>query len=136
MSRTGSARRDRARTRRERPGGAIRTARAYDEPAPGGGKRFLVDRLWPRGLSKERAKLEGWVKDVAPSDELRRWFGHEPERWEEFRRRYHDELDAHPESWQELLDAARKGSITLVFGAKDLERNNAGALKQYLERRL
>ena len=114
----------------------IRIKRAYEEAAPEDGRRFLVDRLWPRGIKKEALPLDGWLKEVAPSDELRRWFGHEPERWAEFQRRYAAELDAQPESWQPLLEAARQGDVTLVYAARDEEHNNAAALRSYLEKKL
>ena len=109
--------------------------RVYDPPAPGDGRRFLVDRLWPRGVKKEALKLDGWLKEVAPSDELRRWFGHDPAKWEEFQRRYFAELEAKPEAWRPLLEAARQGTVTLLFGARDEAHNNAVALKAFLERK-
>lgn len=111
----------------------IRLERAFDEPSSGGGPRFLVDRIWPRGVSKEELDLEAWARDVAPSDELREWFGHDAERWEGFRERYADELEEKPESWRPLLEAlAEHGRITLVYGAKDREHNNAVALREFL----
>jgi uncharacterized protein YeaO (DUF488 family) len=110
--------------------------RVYDDADMVDGRHFLVDRLWPRGIKKDDLPLDGWFKDVAPSDELRRWFGHDPEKWSEFRRRYWGELDARPESWQLLLTAAGEGDITLVYSARDTERNNAVALKTYLEEHL
>ena len=111
----------------------IRVKRVYDPPSPEDGARLLVDRLWPRGLKREAAHLDGWHKEVAPSDELRRWFGHDPARWDEFCRRYFAELDARPEAWRPLLEAAKKGAVTLLFGAQDTQHNNAVALKAYLE---
>lgn len=113
----------------------IRVRRAYEGPAAREGSRYLVDRIWPRGVRKEEAALDGWVKDVAPSGELRRWFGHDPARWEEFKRRYFAELDARPEVWEPLLEEARKGELTLVYGARDEQHNNAVALREYLEER-
>lgn len=110
--------------------------RAYDDADVVDGRRFLVDRLWPRGIKKDALSLDGWLKDVAPSDELRRWFGHDPEKWPEFQRRYWSELDARPESWQLLLTAVGKGDVTLIYSARDMERNNAVALKTYLEEHL
>lgn len=110
--------------------------RVYEPPAPEDGKRFLVDRLWPRGIKKEGLQLDAWLKEVSPSDELRRWFGHDPEQWEEFQRRYFAELDARPEAWWLLLEAARQGNVTLLFSAKDTEHNNAVALQRYLQARL
>jgi uncharacterized protein YeaO (DUF488 family) len=111
----------------------IRIKRVYDPPEPEDGKRYLVDRLWPRGVKKEALKLDGWLKDVAPSDELRRWFGHDPSRWEEFQRRYTAELKAKPETWRVLLESARKGNLTLLFSARDERLNNAVVLKAFLE---
>lgn len=118
---------------------SIHLQRAYDcDPAAGSPKRhrFLVDRLWPRGIKKADLPLEGWAKDVAPSDRLRQWFGHDPGRWAGFVRRYAEELDEHPETWKPLLDVAKHGRLTLVFGAKDVEHNNAVALKEYLDGKL
>lgn len=114
----------------------IQIKRAYEDAAPGDGERFLVDHLWPRGLKKEAVKVKAWVKDVSPTTELRKWFGHDPAKWKEFERRYFAELDKEPEAWQPLLDAASRGKITLVFSARDEEHNNAVALKSYLEKRL
>lgn len=113
----------------------IRTKRVYEAPSSRDGARFLVDRVWARGRSRDALKLDGWVKDVAPSTELRRWFGHDPRKWEEFRRRYFAELDAKPEAWRPLVDAARRRTLTLLYGARDEEHNNAVALKDYLERK-
>lgn len=110
--------------------------RAYDEPKPDDGQRFLVDRLWPRGVKKEDLLLAGWFRDVAPSDELRLWFGHDPEKWPDFQESYRKELDENPDSWRPLLTAAREGDITLVYGARDTAHNNAVALKAYLEEQL
>ncbi len=114
----------------------IKVKRAYEPAVRGDGKRFLVDRLWPRGVTKDALRGQAWLKDVAPSDALRRWFGHDPARWDEFQRRYFAELDAQPEAWWPLLEAARRGTITLLFGARDIEHNNAVALKAYLERQI
>lgn len=115
----------------------IRIKRAYDEPEPEDGRRALVDRIWPRGVSKEELELDDWRRDVAPSDQLRTWFGHDPDRWEEFRGRYVGELTKKPETWQPLLDAARgDGTLTLVYGASDRERNNAVVLRDFLRQRL
>jgi len=113
----------------------IRLKRVYEAPARNDGSRVLVDRLWPRGLKKEEVKVERWIKAVSPSNELRQWFGHEPAKWKEFQRRYFAELDKKPEAWEPLLEAAAEGDITLVFAARDLEHNNAAALKTYLEKR-
>lgn len=99
------------------------------------GKRILVDRLWPRGVSKEQAHLDAWMKQVAPSDSLRKWFGHDTEKWDEFRRRYYQELDAHPEQVQELRERFGGSTVTLLYGARDTEHNNAVALVEYLAAR-
>ncbi|WP_116135625.1 DUF488 family protein [Trinickia diaoshuihuensis] len=114
----------------------IDIARAYDPPGADGGTRFLVDRMWPRGVSKASLGIEAWLRDVAPSTELRRWFGHEPTRWQEFQRRYHAELDANPASWQPIIEAAKQGPVTLLFGARDREHNQAVVLREYLARKL
>ena len=112
---------------------SLTVKRAYDPPSPDDGYRVLVDRLWPRGLKKDQAALDLWMKDVGPSRELRQWFGHEPTRWEGFRHRYAGELDAAPDHWQPLAQKARRGRVTLLYGARDQEHNNAVALKAYLE---
>ncbi len=93
-----------------------------------------MDRLWPRGVKKEALRLHGWLKEVAPSDELRRWFGHDPAKWEEFQERYFAELEAQPDAWQPLLEAAREGTVTLLFSARDAKHNNAVALRSFLEK--
>ena len=111
----------------------ITCKRVYDPAAPDDGARYLVDRLWPRGIKKEALKLDGWLKEAAPSNELRRSFHHEPSEWAEFRRRYEAELDAKPDTWKPLLEAARSGNITLLYSARNTENNNAVALKAYLE---
>jgi uncharacterized protein YeaO (DUF488 family) len=111
----------------------IRLKRAYEEPADEDGARYLVDRLWPRGVTKAALKLDGWLKDVAPSQALRRWFNHDPEKWDEFRRRYFKELDGKPELLLPLLDAAHQGTLTLLYSAQDTEHNNAVALAEYLK---
>jgi len=114
----------------------IRTKRVYEPPQAEDGRRFLVERLWPRGMKKEALLMDAWLKEAAPSDNLRRWFGHDPERWPEFQRRYFAELDNQPEAWQPLVEAARRGNVTLLYSARDTARNNAVALKVYLEERL
>jgi len=114
----------------------IRVKRAYAPPLRNDGCRVLVDRLWPRGVGKVEARIDEWRREIAPSDELRRWYGHEPEKWPEFRRRYFAELAEKEEIVAELVDKARGEELTLVFGAKDEEHNNAVALKEYLEMRL
>lgn len=110
----------------------ILARRIYDKPEPDDGRRLLVDRLWPRGITKEAAKLDAWYKDAAPSDELRKWFGHIPERWPEFKRRYFAELENNPDSWRDILIAAAGSKVTLLYSAQDRDRNNAVALKEYL----
>lgn len=114
----------------------IRAKRVYDQLTPDDGARFLVDRLWPRGMKKENLPMDGWMKDVAPSNELRHWFGHDQSKWEDFCLRYDAELEANGEAWLPLLNMARKGNITLLFGAHDSEHNNAVALQLFLEKRL
>jgi uncharacterized protein YeaO (DUF488 family) len=106
--------------------------RVYDAPAKSDGYRVLVDRLWPRGLSKERAALDEWIKELGPSTELRKWFGHDPARWEEFRRRYADELAGSEDLWRPLLERAGSERVCLLFGASDPEHNQAVALKEFL----
>lgn len=115
---------------------SLTVKRVYDPPSPQDGYRVLVDRLWPRGLKKDTAALDLWAKEVGPSRELRQWFGHEPNRWEGFRHRYAGELDVAPETWQALAEKARRHHVTLLFGARDEEHNNAVALKAYLENHL
>ena len=110
--------------------------RVYEEPQAADGARFLVERLWPRGIKKEDLPMQAWLKDAAPSTELRRWFGHDPAKWEEFKRRYQAELDANPDAWQPLLEASKKGKVTLLYAARDTEHNNALVLKLYLEKHL
>ena len=106
--------------------------RVYEPPAPDDGQRVLVDRIWPRGISKADAALTLWLKDIAPSDELRKWFGHEPARWAEFRKRYAVELDGNGEAVAQLRDLLGKGRVTLLYGAHDEAHNNAVALAGYL----
>ncbi len=116
---------------------SIQVRRVYeDDGGDGAGARFLVDRLWPRGKRKDALPLDAWLRDVAPSDGLRQWFKHDPKTWDEFVRRYDAELDAHPDTWKPLLDAAKHGDVTLLFAAKDADHNNAVALKDYLEHKL
>ena len=106
--------------------------RAYDEPKPSDGLRVLVDRLWPRRLARATAAIDLWLKEIAPSAELRKWFAHDARKWKEFCRRYAEELDAKPQPIAALRGAIRRGTVTLLFAAKDKERNNAVALQQYL----
>ncbi len=114
--------------------GPIDVHRIYDD-TPTRGKRYLVERLWPRGVTKAQARLDGWLRDAAPSTELRRWFGHDRAKWETFRRRYFAELDADPQALRPLLDELSRGRpVTLLFSARETEHNNAVALKEYLLR--
>ena len=114
----------------------IETKRIYDLPSEADGLRVLVDRLWPRGLSLERARIDQWLKEIAPSHELRKWFRHEPDKWQEFATRYRDELRDRPEQIQQLLDAARAGPLTLLYAARDRERNQALILRDIVRARL
>ena len=114
----------------------IQTKRAYEHASKTDGARILVERLWPRGIKKETLSLDTWLKDVAPSTELRQWFQHDPAKWQEFRERYSRELEENPEPWQRLLSRARRGRLTLVYSSHDQEHNNAVALKEFLERKL
>jgi len=110
----------------------VRLKRAYEPPEKKDGARILVDRLWPRGVSKAEAKLDEWIKEIAPSAELRTWFGHDPERWDEFRRRYRAELAEHPETLRDLRRRAREGRITFVYSAKDEVHNDAVVLRDVI----
>jgi uncharacterized protein YeaO (DUF488 family) len=112
----------------------IKLKRVYEEPAKADGERILVERLWPRGLSKERAKVSLWLKEIAPSPELRKWFGHDPDKWNEFRSRYTKELKGKKELTELLKRKAREGMITLVYAARDEEHNSALILKQFLQK--
>ena len=114
----------------------IRIKRAYDPPARGDGRRILVERLWPRGMKKEALALDSWIKEAAPSTELRKWFGHRTERWEEFQRRYRKELNANPNAWAPILEAARRRNVTLLYSAHDTFHNGALVLCEYLTRKL
>jgi uncharacterized protein YeaO (DUF488 family) len=110
----------------------IRLRRVYDEATGSDGSRVLVDRMWPRGKSKDDLRIDAWCKDIAPGNELRKWFNHEPEKWEEFKQRYFHELDSKPDLVKGILDLAEGGMLTLVYSSRDEERNNAVALKEYL----
>ena len=113
----------------------IRIKRTYELPARGDGRRILVERLWPRGMKKESLAADMWMKEVAPSTELRKWFDHRVERWEKFRQRYRDELDANAGAWEPILDAARRGTVTLLYSAHDTVHNGAVVLRDYLVER-
>jgi len=110
----------------------IQTKRVYDPVEQGDGTRVLVDRVWPRGISKERLKAVLWLKDVAPSTALRKWFNHDPDRWEAFKERYFAELDENPQASEQLFALLKKGPVTLLFSARDTLHNQAIALKKYL----
>ena len=112
----------------------IKVKRVYEPAEPGDGTRLLVERLWPRGIKKEALAMDEWLKEVAPSSQLRRWFRHDPARWKEFRRRYFAELDGRPDAWEPIRESARRGTVTLLYSARDTEHNNAVALRAYLER--
>lgn len=114
----------------------IRLKRAYDAAAPDDGARFLVERLWPRGVKKTSLPLDGWLKDVAPSTTLRQWFGHDPEKWNEFRKRYFAELASNTQALEPILKKARRGRVTLIYSSHDTEHNNAVALKDYMEAKM
>lgn len=111
----------------------ITLKRAYDPVSRTDGRRFLVERLWPRGVTKAKLRVDAWLKDAGPSTELRKWFGHDPEKWSEFRRRYFRELDSRPDAWQPIVSAARLGAVTLVYSSRDTQHNNAVALQEYLQ---
>jgi uncharacterized protein YeaO (DUF488 family) len=110
----------------------IRIKRTYEAPARADGRRILVERLWPRGMKKESLAADAWMKEVAPSTQLRKWFGHRAERWEEFRRRYRAELDANPAAWKPILEGATPGTVTLLYSAHDTVHNGAVVLREYL----
>jgi uncharacterized protein YeaO (DUF488 family) len=111
----------------------LRIQRIYEAPADAGGKRILVDRLWPRGMTREAAKIDAWVKDIAPSNLLRQWYSHEEKKWPEFRKRYFAELDANPQAVAGLRKEIGRGPATLLFQSKEAKLNNAAALKEYLD---
>lgn len=114
----------------------INVKRVYQPPDASDGRRILVERLWPRGVRKDAIELDRWAKELGASDALRRWYGHVPERWPEFQRRYRAELRQHPEHWLELLELARSETVTLLFSARDEKRNNAVALARFLAEQL
>jgi uncharacterized protein YeaO (DUF488 family) len=115
---------------------SIKLKRAYEKPDPEDGKRILVERLWPRGLKKEEAKIDTWLKDVAPSTELRKWYAHDPTKWAQFKERYWNELDAKPEQVAALAKECKQNAVTFVFGSREEKLNNATALKEYIERKI
>lgn len=114
----------------------IQIKRVYEAGSPADGARYLVERLWPRGMKKDALRMDGWMRDVAPSTALRQWFGHDPAKWPQFQRRYRRELDAHREVCAPLLDAARRGPLTLLYSAHDTRHNAAVVLKAWLEARI
>jgi uncharacterized protein YeaO (DUF488 family) len=118
------------------PRGPIELVRVHDRDRPRDRPAYLVERLWPRGIRRAELGADDWLRDVAPSDDLRRWSGHEPAKWDEFRRRHVAELDARPEAWAPLLEAAAAGGVTLLYNSRDAEHNNAVALRDYLMARL
>lgn len=113
----------------------VQIERVYDRPLSGNGTRFLVDRLWPRGVKKTALSGVTWLKDVGPTDSLRKWFGHDPSKWAEFRKRYSHELKEHPDAWKPLSAELQKNDVILLFGARDKEKNQAVVLKEFLEKR-
>lgn len=112
----------------------VKIKRVYDKPDKEDGKRILVDRLWPRGLTKEKADIDLWLKEVAPSTGLRKWFGHDPDKWDEFQKRYRQELKKNKEKIAVLKEQIKRGLVTLVYGAKDEEHNEALVLKKWLSK--
>ena len=114
----------------------ITLKRAYDPISRSDGRRILVERLWPRGLSKAKLRIDSWLKEVGPSTELRKWFGHDPLKWDTFRRRYAKELDSRKDAWNPIVTSARRGRVTLIYSSHDTEHNNAVALQQYLRSKM
>ena len=114
----------------------IQLKRVYDKREPHDGVRFLVERLWPRGVRKTDVHMDGWQKEVGPSDQLRKWFSHDPAKWTEFQHKYLAELEQRPEAWEPILSAAKRGTVTLLYSSHDTEHNNAVALKHFLEAKL
>jgi uncharacterized protein YeaO (DUF488 family) len=114
----------------------LKTKRVYESDDPEDGERYLVERLWPRGIKKEALRMKAWIKDVAPSPELRKWYQHDPEKWPEFQLRYRAELENNPDPWGKLLESARETNVTLLYSASDTQRNSAVLLQNFLEERL
>ena len=114
----------------------LKIKRVYESPKREGGARFLVERLWPRGIRKEELRMKAWLKDVSPSPDLRKWYSHDVTKWEEFQERYRKELKRNADAWQPILDAAKIGNVTLLYSARDLEHNSALVLKEFLEEKL
>jgi uncharacterized protein YeaO (DUF488 family) len=113
----------------------LKLKRAYDPVSREDGVRFLVERLWPRGVAKAKLRVAAWLKEAGPSTQLRKWFSHDPDKWPRFRVRYFRELDSAPEAWRPILSAARRGTVTLVYSSHDEQYNNAVALREYLWRK-
>jgi len=111
----------------------LKVKRVYEGAGAGDGVRFLVERLWPRGMKKEALHMKAWLKDVAPSQGLRQWYGHDPAKWEEFQQRYRAELAANPDAWSSIVDAAKGSDVTLLYSARDIEHNSAVVLKSFVE---
>jgi uncharacterized protein YeaO (DUF488 family) len=114
----------------------INIKRVYEEANPSDGTRLLIERLWPRGVRKDSLPLDGWLKDAGPSTALRKWFSHDPAKWDEFRRRYFAELEANSPAWRPITEAASHGTVTLIYSSHDTEHNNAVALQEFLKRHL
>lgn len=114
----------------------IKLKRVYEKPDSHDGTRYLVERLWPRGLRKDEVKMDGWLKEAAPSSELRKWFSHDPKKWKEFQKKYYVELGKVSEVWEPIARAANNGTVTLLYSSHDEEHNNAVALKEYVENKL
>ena len=110
--------------------------RVYERAESSDGVRFLVERLWPRGMKREELKMRDWLKEVAPSPSLRSWYGHDPAKWEEFQQRYRAELESNPEAWKPILEEAIHGDVTLLYSARDTEHNSARLLKSFLEEQM
>ena len=111
----------------------IKVKRIYEPPSPGDGKRILIDRLWPRGMKKEEAHIDEWLKEISPSNELRKWYSHDPVKWPEFKRRYRAEISKETELLKRIKNEGKRGTVTLLFSSKELELNNAVALKEFVE---
>jgi uncharacterized protein YeaO (DUF488 family) len=114
----------------------LKTKRVYEDAQTSDGVRFLVERLWPRGIKKDDLKMKTWLKEVAPSPELRKWFAHDPDKWSEFQKRYRAELKTNSEAWKPIVEAARHGTVTLLYSARDEEHNSALVLKSFLEKHM
>jgi uncharacterized protein YeaO (DUF488 family) len=124
------------RSARNQSAAMIQLKRVYERTGPRDGVRFLVERLWPRGIRKADLRMQAWEKDAAPSTQLRKWFSHDPEKWPEFQRKYIAELRTRPQAWQPILDAAKQGHTTLLYSSHDTEHNNAVVLKHFLDKKL